>query len=374
MTDKKDKLIAELVNKGLDGDMDAVNACEDRMVRAKAKAMIVKVGKGTAERPPMPVSDAPAPATSGPVDISTLSKEDMFSYLVNKGLDGDMDAVNACEDKMTRAKAKAMIVKVGKGTAERPPMPVSDASAPATSGPVDISTLSKEDMFSYLVNKGLDGDMDAVNACEDKMTRAKAKAMIVKVGKGTAERPPMPVTAAVNDVSVDVPEDSSFSEINKDVNQKVKDMIEKEFPGSTLEGESYIQLSSEKWFEIASWLKSEESLLFDSLQCQMGIDIGEENLESRYNLHSMKHDHYVEIRLSVPRSNPKVPSVEQVWRIADWFERETYDMFGIEFVGHRDLRRILLPDDWEGWPLRKDYQEQETYHGIVVPKVKEGWE
>ena len=95
MTDNKDKLIAELVNKGLDGDMDAVNACEDRMIRAKAKAMIVKVGKGTAERPPMPVSDAPAPATSGPVDISTLSKEDMLSYLVNKGLDGDMDAVNA---------------------------------------------------------------------------------------------------------------------------------------------------------------------------------------------------------------------------------------------------------------------------------------
>ena len=80
MTDNKDKLIAELVNKGLDGDMDAVNACEDRMIRAKAKAMIVKVGKGTAERPPMPVSDAPAPATSGPVDISTLSKEDMLFY------------------------------------------------------------------------------------------------------------------------------------------------------------------------------------------------------------------------------------------------------------------------------------------------------
>ena len=274
MTDNKDKLIAELVNKGLDGDMDAVNACEDRMVRAKAKAMIVKVGKGTAERPPIPVSDAPAPATSGPVDISTLSKEDMLSYFVNKGLDGDMDAVNACEDRMIRAKAKAMIVKVGKGTAERPPMPVSEAPDPATSGPVDISTLSKEDMLSYLVNKGLDGDMDAVNACEDKMIRAKAKAMIVKVGKGTAERPPMPVTDAVNDVSVHVPEDSSFSEINKDVNQKVKNMIEKEFPGSTLEGESYIQLSSEKWFEIASWLKSEESLLFDSLQCHMGIDIG----------------------------------------------------------------------------------------------------
>ena len=64
MTDNKDKLIAELVNKGLDGDMDAVNACEDRMVRAKAKAMIVKVGKGTVERPPMPETTPPATTSS----------------------------------------------------------------------------------------------------------------------------------------------------------------------------------------------------------------------------------------------------------------------------------------------------------------------
>ena len=304
----------------------------------------------------------------------TDNKEKLIAELVNKGLDGEMDAVNACEDKMIRAKAKAMIVKVKKGRAERPPMPEAAAPASVPSGPLDISTLSKEDMLSYLVNKGLDGDMDAVNACEDKMIRAKSKAMIVKVKKGTAERPLMPVAAApVNSLGA-VPEESSLIEINKDVNQKVKGLIEKEFPGSTIEGDDFIQLYPQKWFEIASWLKAEDSLFFDSLQCQMGIDIGEENLESRYNLHSMKHDHYAEIRITVSRSKPKIPSVEQIWRIADWFERETYDMFGIEFTGHRDLRRILLPDDWEGWPLRKDYQEQETYHGIVVPKVKEGWE
>ena len=130
----------------------------------------------------------------------------------------------------------------------------------------------------------------------------------------------------------------------------------------------------EEWNDIATWLKLEPSLLFDSLQCQMGIDIGDDMLESRYNLHSMELDHYIEIRIAVHRSDPKIPSVEQIWRIADWFERETYDMLGIEYTGHRDLRRILLRDDWEGWPLRKDYQVQETYHGIVVPKMKEGWE
>ena len=88
----------------------------------------------------------------------------------------------------------------------------------------------------------------------------------------------------------------------------------------------------------------------------------------------MKHLNNIEIRIKVPIENPEIPSVEKIWRVADWFERETYDMFGIVFSSHSDLRRILLPEDWEGWPLRKDYEVQETYHGIVIPKVKEGWE
>jgi len=88
----------------------------------------------------------------------------------------------------------------------------------------------------------------------------------------------------------------------------------------------------------------------------------------------MKHRHRVEIRISADRANPKIPSVEQIWRMADWFEREAYDMYGIIFEGHQNMTRILCPDDWEGWPLRKDYKAPETYHGIVVPKIKEGWE
>ena len=302
----------------------------------------------------------------------TQDKEKLIAELVNKGLDGDMDSVNACEDRIIRGKAKAMIAKVNKGTAERPPVPVAESDNKVK--PKTFESLSKEEMIAALVNKGLDGDMDFVNACDDRIIRGKAKAMIAKVNKGTAERPENPLGLPTE--LIDDKEKNNVVENIEDPFEKIKKIITKEFSNDIDEGSEahYIYFKPDNWLEIAKWLKSEPSLLFNSLQCQMGIDMGEDTLESRYNFHSMEHNHYLEVRIRVSRSDPKIPSVEQVWRIADWFERETYDMLGIEYTGHRDLRRILLPDDWEGWPLRKDYQEQETYHGIVVPKIKEGWD
>lgn len=236
-------------------------------------------------------------------------------------------------------------------------------------------TESKENLIAQLVNQGLDGDMDAVNNCEDRMIRAKVKAMILKVKKGTVERPAMPEVSIPGNVSkIEEIEDTTSIEISSNIDDKVKDMIRKDFPDSIIENEKHIQIVASNWYQIAIWLKSESTLLFDSLQCQAGFDLGNNTLESRYNLHSMKFDHYTEIRIQVTKDKPIIPSVEKIWRISDWFERETFDMFGIEFEGHRDLRRILLPEDWEGWPLRKDYEVQETYHGIVIPKMKEGWE
>ena len=137
-----------------------------------------------------------------------------------------------------------------------------------------------------------------------------------------------------------------------------------------------VRLTPEKWGQLAPFLRETPELFFDAMMCITGIDEGveSENLAVIYNLHSMKHNHKLEIYVSMPKSDPKVPSVEQIWRVADWFEREVYDMFGIEFEGHRDLRRILLPSDWEGFPLRKDYEFPETWHGIVINKMKEGWE
>ena len=226
----------------------------------------------------------------------------------------------------------------------------------------------KQALIDDAVDKALAGDMDPINNIEDRVTRSKAKAALVKAKRAK------PKTKIKSVASV----------IHEDSNTKSKDTIEQIVMTSLaksfsdfLDGEQnsgWIQIKAENWFGIAKWLKENDDLYFDSLQCNTGIDLGEGMLESRYNLHSMKHLHAIEIRIKVSIEKPDIPSVESLWRVADWFERETYDMFGINFTGHRDLRRILLPEDWEGWPLRKDYEEQETYHGIVVPKVKEGWE
>jgi len=225
----------------------------------------------------------------------------------------------------------------------------------------------KEKMISEAVEKALQGDMDAINNIEDRITRSKAKAALVKAKRTRKTEEASSEESEVSESKVD--EKLNFSQnVCKKIAEKFPESIDKE------QNKDSIQLKPENWLEIAKWLKSNESLYFDSLQCNTGMDLGEGILESRYNLHSMKHLHKIEIRIKVSVEKPDIPSVEEVWRVADWFERETYDMFGINFIGHRDLRRILLPEDWEGWPLRKDYEEQETYHGIVVPKVKEGWE
>ena len=304
----------------------------------------------------------------------TENKDNLIIALVNKGLDGDMDSVNAFPDKIVRAKAKAMIIKVQKGKIERPTvLEEPNAETIESSDVVNLDSLSKDEMINYLVNKGLDGDMEIINDYPDKMIRAKAKAMIVKVKKGLVEKPKMP-KIKLDEKTIDEKELSTKDE--EIINEKLAKFINQEFPGALADNnvKGFLNLKPGSWLKIAKQLKLNPDFLFASLQCQMGIDLGEGLLESRYNLHSMQHDHYTEIRIVVFIEDPKIPSVEEVWRIADWFERETYDMFGIQYTGHRDLRRILLPDDWEGWPLRKDYEVQDTYHGIVIPKIKEGWE
>ena len=107
---------------------------------------------------------------------------------------------------------------------------------------------------------------------------------------------------------------------------------------------------------------------FDMLSCVTGIDNGTDagTMEVVYNLYSIPYNHHLMIRVVLPREKPEIESVSSIWKTADWHEREIFDMYGINFLNHPDLRRILMPADWEGHPLQKDYRHQEYYRDIKV--------
>lgn len=127
-------------------------------------------------------------------------------------------------------------------------------------------------------------------------------------------------------------------------------------------------IPAEKIVPVCGELQQNPETYFDMLSCLTGIDNGVEanTMEVVYNLYSIPFNHHLMLRVILPRENPAVDSVSHIWQTANWHEREAFDMYGIHFNNHPDLRRILMPSDWEGYPLRKDYQHQETYRNIKV--------
>jgi NADH-quinone oxidoreductase subunit C len=120
--------------------------------------------------------------------------------------------------------------------------------------------------------------------------------------------------------------------------------------------------------EIGVYLRHDPELQFDLLMCLSGVDYGPgKTLGVVYHLFSTVLRQTITVKVEVPRQDGVVPTVSDLWRTAEWHEREAYDLYGMHFADHPDHRRILLPDDWEGHPLLKDYQVQEFYHGIRVP-------
>lgn len=120
--------------------------------------------------------------------------------------------------------------------------------------------------------------------------------------------------------------------------------------------------------EVTKFLRDDDDLDFDYLMCLSGVHYPKDNsLGVTYHINSTRKKHSLTLKCIVPEDNPHVQSVETIWKTANWHEREAYDMVGIMFDGHPDMRRILCPDDWEGHPLRKDYKVQEYYHGMKVP-------
>ena len=143
------------------------------------------------------------------------------------------------------------------------------------------------------------------------------------------------------------------------------------FLANTTNPQPYLTVPANRLVELCQFLRDDDRLFFDLLACVTAIDNGSETntMEVIYNLTSIPYEHNLMLKIMVPRNAggqplPAVPSVSHLWRTADWHEREAYDLMGIHFTGHPDLRRILLPTDWNGHPLRRDYREDEQYHGI----------
>ena len=154
--------------------------------------------------------------------------------------------------------------------------------------------------------------------------------------------------------------------------------------GSNLEAlDPWIEIAPERIRDVCAWLKSSCEPRFDALQCITAVDWFEPDpkkaakvsfqphLEIVYHLWSTGARATLVLKSKLPRWHgdrpgelPEIPSVTDVWRTADWHEREVFDLSGVSFTGHPDQRRILCPEDWEGYPLRKDYQMPLEYHGI----------
>ena len=144
----------------------------------------------------------------------------------------------------------------------------------------------------------------------------------------------------------------------------------------------WIEVSPERFVDICRFLKDAPAMQFDMLNCVTGIDYFHEDPKKAakapwephicmtYHLSSTSKKHSIVVKVKLPRWKddvegeiPEIASVSDIWRTADWHEREVYDLTGVRFIGHTDLRRILCPDDWVGHPLRKDYKFPEEYHG-----------
>ena len=155
--------------------------------------------------------------------------------------------------------------------------------------------------------------------------------------------------------------------------QEISEKLKGRFPDAVVEVKTegvldpYIKIAPAKIAEITMFLRDDADLQFDYLMCLSGVDYTKGVLGVVYHVYSMMKHHKITLKVDVFVDKAEVPSVTNVWYTANWHEREAYDLFGIKFLGHPDLRRILLPDDWEGYPLRKDFKVPEFYQGMKVP-------
>lgn len=165
---------------------------------------------------------------------------------------------------------------------------------------------------------------------------------------------------------------------------QLKSRFGDQITGANLEAmDPWIEVAPAGLVDVMTYLRDDGGLRFNMLNCITAVDYlhtdpkkaakseFEPHLELVYHLSSILKKHTLVVKVNLPRWKddvegqlPQVPSVSRVWSTADWHEREVFDLSGVEFTGHPNLRRILCPEDWIGYPLRKDYEMPLEYHGI----------
>ena len=155
--------------------------------------------------------------------------------------------------------------------------------------------------------------------------------------------------------------------------QEIADKIKDKYSEVSIDTEQdFLIVRCKDWLNVASYIKNDEDIEFDMLSCLSSVDGEDSGFYVAYNFYSTSLKHKLEIRVFAEEMS--IPSVESIWKTANWHEREAYDLMGIQFKGHSDMRRIFLPNDWKGHPLQKKYKEPDYYRGMPVPKDKSEWE
>lgn len=218
---------------------------------------------------------------------------------------------------------------------------------PATAGGGEGSKAAAEGAGGAAPGEAVDPEREAKlkAAAEARAARAAAKAAAEGAG-GAAEEQPKPP-------SIRLPELEQLQRLVRD--EVAEDALDEAYLNELNDDMPTLVVKGEHWPAAAKLLKEHEELQYNYLRNVTGVDY-ETHLEVVYHLLSLTSKRVVAVKLRTDRDQASVPSATPIWRSAEWNEREIYDLLGVDFPGHPDMRRIMMPDDWVGHPLRKDYE------------------
>jgi NADH-quinone oxidoreductase subunit C len=158
-------------------------------------------------------------------------------------------------------------------------------------------------------------------------------------------------------------------------NGQILDKLKGRYPESIIgsdefRGDLTVNVRKDDIVRVGEFLRSDPDLSFDLIVDACGVDMyrPEERFEVVYNIYSLKNKRYIRLKVRVGEEDPTVPTVTGVWPGANWHERETWDMFGIKFAGHPDLRRLYMPEEFEHHPLRKDFPLMGIPDSLPLPR------